>query len=269
MGYGPGGITNQPSYSDPAAGYGSIAQSNYAPYIPGPGNGSYGNGGQNTPQASQHSYSGDNGMGISYQQSGLDGQVDQANLSYNGMSVPLKNPGMMDPNSINPYASQYLQNNQDLMAQVHNSVLSPSQYGQLQNTQQANLTTSMDNQYARMGLSGSSAEMGGVAQAINQNSMNWMNRQQSDMSNYAHMYSSLNQQGYGDVMGLQNQYGNFQDVYGQDMFSLMGINQQDNASNNQMWGNIISSGLSAVGSIAGGSGGKSAGSTGAGAAAMA
>lgn len=178
--------------------------------------------------------------------------ISGINIGYGSSSFPMYDPGMMNPASLNPYAAGYLNNNQSLMSQVQGSMLNPQQYQQLQGTQQQNLTTSLNNQYAAMGLSGSSAEMGGVAQAINQNQMSWLNRQQSDAQKYAGTMTGLNQQGYGDLMGIQSQYGQFQDVYGQDIVGLEGLNQQQDAGNNQMWGQIAGGALAAGGTIAGG-----------------
>ena len=180
----------------------------------------------------------------------VNNPVSGVNMNFGGQSLGLNDPGMMNPGQLNPYAQQYMQNNQNLMSQMQGSMLNPQQYAQLQGTQQQNLTTSLDNQYAAMGLSGSSAEMGGVAQAVNQNQMSWLNRQQGDERNYASAMSGLNQQGYGDLMGIQNQYGNFQDAYSQDVVGLYGIQQGAQAANNQMWGQMVSGGLQAGGMAA-------------------
>lgn len=187
---------------------------------------------------------------------GMGGEVTGGMLNYGGADIQLQHPGLVDPLAVNPYANQYLQHTNDLYSMFSNSAaggaFNPSFYNQMMQNQQNQMTTGLGNQYARMGLSGSSAEMGGMANAIQSNQMNWMNRQQSDQMRAMQGLQSLNNTGYQQTMGIQNQYGDFQDAYSQDIMSLLGINQSDINSNNQLEGQIIGSIIGAGGMAAGG-----------------
>ncbi len=177
-------------------------------------------------------------------------------IPYSSDHTPLSinSPGSIDPSQVNPYAAQYLQNNQNMYNQFSQSAaggaFNPAFYKGMQDTSQANLTTSLSNQYARMGLSGSSAEMGGESNAIQQNQMSWLNRQQSDQSRAMQGMEGLNNQGYSETMGLQSEWAAYQQEVNQDELSLYGVQQQQSAANNQMWSGIAQAGVTAVGVIA-------------------
>lgn len=187
---------------------------------------------------------------------GPNGPVTQADPSIGGTAIPLMNPGSVDPSQVNSAADQYLNNNASMYNQFSNSAaggaFNPQFYAGMQGQMQNNIQSSLGNQYSAMGLSGSSAEMGALNQATNQNQMAWMNRQQSDQQKAMSGLEGLNQQGYQQTMGIQNQYGQFQDTYGQDILGLLGISQQQQAGNQQMLGNIISGVAGAAGTAAGG-----------------
>lgn len=192
---------------------------------------------------------GDNGIGVnSYGMPG--GPVSGVSMQYDGTPINMRNPGMMDPTQLNPYAGQYLNQINGMMSQFQSSAsggaFNPDFYKGMHDTQQANLTTGIENSYARMGLAGSSAEMGGISNAITNNDMSWLNRQQSDQMKAMTGMESLNNMGMKDVMGIQGQYGDFQDSYNQDILSLLGVNQQAQASQNQM----IGQGIGGIGQMA-------------------
>lgn len=172
----------------------------------------------------------------------MPGPTAETSMNYNGTNINLQNPGLMDPSMLNPAASGYLNNIQGLYGMFQNSAaggaFNPNFYSGMEATQQANLTTSLENQYAAAGLGGSSAAMGGVAQAVNQNQMQWLNRQQSDQMRAMQGLEGLNQQGYGMTTGIQGQYMNYQDASNQDIINLLGIQAGLQGSENQMWGNI-------------------------------
>lgn len=179
------------------------------------------------------------------------------NIAYdNGQDLSITSPGSINPSQTNPYAAGYLQNNQNLYSQFSQSAaggaFNPSFYQGMQNTSQANLTTSLGNQYARMGLSGSSAEMGGMSNAIQQNQMSWLNREQSDQTRAMQGLEGLNNQGYSETMGLQNQYSGYQNEVNQDQLGLYGVQQQQQAANNSLLGGIASAGIGAAGFLLGG-----------------
>lgn len=186
---------------------------------------------------------------------GPGGLLQGGTVNVQGNSIPVTNPGSVDPNQANPYASQYLNNLSGLYGQFSNSAagsaFNPGFYNQLQNTQQNNLTTSLGNQYAAMGLSGSSAEMGGLNQAIQSNQMNWMNRQQSDQMKSLQGLEGLNSAGYNETMGIQGGYGNFESTYGQDVLGGLGMLQGQQIANTSALGGMFGSGLGALGTYAG------------------
>lgn len=182
---------------------------------------------------------------------GPGGTVNSLNMDYNGTQIPMINPGTLDPSQINPAASPYLGQIQSMFSGLQGSMLGPDQYKHLQDTSEANLTTSLSNKYAAMGLSGSSAEMGGLNQAIQSNQMNWMNRQQGDYAKYLNAGEGLTKEGYGMTTGIQGGYGNFQDVYGQNILGLLGVGQGAANSSNQMIGSMVGGGFSGAGLAAG------------------
>jgi hypothetical protein len=187
------------------------------------------------------------GMGYSSVPGGPNGPVSQYGLTYGdpkdgGMSWNLHNPAMMDPSQLNPYASMYLNNINGMLGQFQNSAaggaFNPNFYQHLQDTSQANITTSLENSFARAGLGGSSAAMGTIGGAVEKNQMDWLNRQQSDQMRAMQGLEGLNQTGMKDVMGLQGQYGEFQDMYNQDILSLLGVKQQQDAANSNLWSGL-------------------------------
>lgn len=165
----------------------------------------------------------------------------------NAVSIPLNHPGNINPYDVNPYASKLLGANQDLYHEFAGSAtgnaFNHDLYSKMMTAQQTNIGTEMGNLYASRGLSGSSAEMGGISSAINQNQMAWLNREQGDQMQAMRGLSGLNQQNFGDIIGIQGQYGNFQDVYGQDVLGLLGLQQQQKMANQQMWGGLIGQGM--------------------------
>lgn len=185
-----------------------------------------------------------------------NGIMTGGGLSYNGTPMNVQNPYMLSPGDLNPAASGYLDNVKNLYSQFSNSAaggaFNPSFYDNMKQTQEGQITSSLDNQYAKMGLSGSSAEMGGLNQAIQSNQMNWLNRQQGDQMKAMQGLEGLNQQGYGMTTGMQNEYGDFESAFNQSIANLLGVQQQQQASNNASLGGIIGSGLGAAGTALGG-----------------
>lgn len=157
--------------------------------------------------------------------------------SVNYGPINTLNPGIIDPSQANPYANQYLQNTNTMMNDFSHSVaggaFNPNFYGQMQAKQQDQLTSSMGNQYARMGLAGSSAEMGGMNQAIQGNQMAWLNRQQSDQMQALKGLEGLNNQGMNQLSQIQGQYSAFEDATNQDILSIINQGNQTSTANNQ------------------------------------
>lgn len=176
-------------------------------------------------------------------------------LSYGGTPMTMNNPGSLTPDQLNPSAGNYVDQNQSLYNNLSQSSLNPfntNMYNQMQQSQQAGLNSGLQNMYAAQGLGGSSAAMGGIANADIQNSLAVQRQQMGAQMQYSSALGGLNQQGYQDTMGIQNQYGDFESAYNQSIASLLGVQEGANNSQNQMTGQIIGGALGAGGSIAGG-----------------
>lgn len=174
-------------------------------------------------------------------------------MDYGGAQMNMQNSALYSPSELNPSAASYVTNNSGIYGQLSNSSVNPFNtdiYSQTQANNQASLTSSLQNQYASMGLSGSSAEMGGLSNAITQSQLQAQKQQMGAQLQYSGALSGLNQQGYTDTMGIQNQYSDYQDSYNQSIANLLGVQQQSQASNNQMWGQIIAGGMQAGGNAA-------------------
>lgn len=182
---------------------------------------------------------------------GAYGTQTGGTLNYGGTPMSYQNPGAMSPASLNPYAAAYGAKLNGLSTQIGESMPGSDWYQHMEDTQSQNLNTKLGNQYAAMGLSGSSAEMGAMSSANIQNENQWTSRQLGDSMKSAGMQSQLDQAGYGETMGIQGQYGNFEDAYNQSIASLMGVQQGANTSNNALAGQIGQAGLAAAGTVAG------------------
>ena len=201
-------------------------------------------------------------------QMGPGGINEGGTLGYNGMNMQYNNPAQYSPSTLNPSAGAYITNLNNLYSEFSNSAaggaFNPSFYSGLEATQQNNLTSAMGNQYASMGLAGSSAEMGGINQAIQGNQMSWLNRQQGDQLKALSGLQGLNQAGYSDTMGIQNQYGDFEGAYNQSIASLTGMQQQQKEANSALAAGMLTGGKGGFGGIMGGTGGYGGGGGGGG-----
>lgn len=184
-----------------------------------------------------------------------DHLITGAVIDMNGTKLPIGMEGGINPSEANPFAYKYLQNDDALYQQFQNSVaggaFNDNFYNNMKMQQQNQIVNTMNNQFASSGLAGSSAAMGGINQAIQNNQMSWLNRQQGDQMRAMQGLEALNQQGMKDTMSLQKQYGDFQDMYLQTIANAMGLQAGQNAANTAQTGQIWSAGLGAVGSAAG------------------
>lgn len=175
-------------------------------------------------------------------------------MNYGGTPIYMNNPAMFSPDQLNPTASPYVNNINSLQGDLQNSAaggaFNPNFYQGMIDKSNASLTSNLGNQFAGMGLSGSSAEAGAMSNSLINNQMSWMNREQSDQMKSVSALEGLDQTGLKDTMAIQSQYGNFEDSYNQSIANLMGLQNQAQASNNQMWGSIIGGGTQAGGSMA-------------------
>lgn len=183
------------------------------------------------------------------------GGVDHSNVvQFGGMNQ--YSPGAMDINTLNPEAAQFQHNNLAMMQMFGNSAaagaFNPDFYKGMQDRDQRQLTTALGNQWASRGLAGSSAEMGGMNNAIQTNQMNWLNRQQSDQIRAMQAMTGLNSQAYQQTMGIQNQYQNWQSQMANQQMGVMGMNQQRDIADQQAWMSLLGAGIGAAGMAAGG-----------------
>jgi hypothetical protein len=187
---------------------------------------------------------------------GPNGQLQNMNMTYNGAPINFQNPTQFTNAQMNPEAAAYNTNTNNLYSEFQSSsagnAFNPNAFAGMQAQQQSNLTSSMGNQMAAMGLSGSSAEVGGMSNAIQNNQMAWLQKQQGMQMQAMQGLEGLNNTGYQQTMGIQNQYGGFQDVANQDILGLLGAQQQAQAAQNSMWGQIAGGVLGAGGQIASG-----------------
>lgn len=172
-------------------------------------------------------------------------------MTYNGTQMNYQNPGQFTASQLNPQAGAYADTLKGLQGQVANSMPGSDYYSHMQQQQGQQINSSLQNQYSAMGLSGSSAAMGAMNQANIQNEQAWTGRQLSDSMHSAQLQGQLNQMGYQDVMGVQNQYGNFEDAYNQSIANLLGAQQQQQQANWQLGGNVFGSLAGAGGMVMG------------------
>lgn len=162
-----------------------------------------------------------------------------------GDDVQYSNPGQIDLKSQNPEMYGELQNVRDLRdnyRQDSQYALDPMRYNNRMLDDQARNNTSIQNKFSSYGLGGSSAAFGAGAQSDRQTSQQWDDRRLNDMMRSMQVESSLNGQAQGLIGGIQNQYGHMQD-------QVMNAQQQQNASNQQMWGQIATVGGAIAGTL--------------------
>ena len=191
--------------------------------------------------------------GASYQY-GNNGTMQDVGINYGNADLNMQNPTQFSNAALNPEAAAYNTNTNNLYNMFSQSAagnaFNPNAFSGMQAQQQSNLTSSLGNQYAAMGLSGSSAEMGGMSNAIQNNQMGWLQKQQGMQMQAMQGLEGLNNQGYQQTMGIQNQYGQFQDVANQDILGLIGVQQQAQNAQNQAIGQIAGSLVGSAGQMA-------------------
>ena len=173
-------------------------------------------------------------------------------MTYNGTQMSYQNPGLMSPSGLNPAAAAYASQLQGLGQQIQGATPGSAYYQGMANTQGAAIQSSIGNQMAGMGLSGSSAAAGAMTQAGIQNNQAWTQKQFQDTMASAQAQGQLNQAGYGQTMGIQNQYGEFEDAYNQSIANLLGAQQQSSEAETSAWTGGISALLGGGGTAAGG-----------------
>lgn len=183
----------------------------------------------------------------------LGGSVGKQFDSSGGYQM--RNPGQIDISQDNPemYKEiQYDRNQRDQMTGFEQNYLDPSRYQAMSDLYSQRASTSAMNRAAQMGMGGSSVGMGMANEASFNSDQAMINRQLSDHMQIAQMNSVLNGQISGDILGVQNQYANFQN--GQ-MQAYNSAQAQNNASTNAMLGSLGSmGGMMAAGGMMGGGG---------------
>lgn len=172
------------------------------------------------------------------------------------MSPNLKAPGSINPLTTNPYMGSQITDMTNLRGMYHDSIMNnymnPAFYNQMRDQSGDRLTSGINNQYARMGLSGSSANAGAVTQGLIGNDQQWRERQLSDQMRAMQGESMLDNNINSMIGGIQNQYGDWQNQIVQTMMGIKNSQNAQDASQNAMWGQII-------GGVAGGGGAAAGG----------
>lgn len=184
-----------------------------------------------------------------------DGTINSWGFGYGGMQSPaMLNPQGVNPYTANPYAGAELSNLQGLQGaqgQIMSEAFDPSYYNSLKANAITGSTTSIDNQYAKMGLAGSSANLGADSSSINNLNQYYLNRQMGDQEHAIQGMAGLDNSMYGDIMGIQGQYGDFQNGILDTLVGLNNSSQEQQMANNQMMANLMGSAMGAAGSYAG------------------
>lgn len=171
-------------------------------------------------------------------------------------SPNMKAPGSIDPMTANPYIGSQISDMQNLRGEfgqsVTNNYMNPAFYDQMKAQSGDQLTSRVNNQYARMGLSGSSANAGSVTQGLISNDQQWRERQLSDQLRAMQGQSMLDNNINSMISGVQNQYGGWQNSIVEQMMGIKNSQNQQSAANDQLWGSIIGGTLQGGGSAAGG-----------------
>lgn len=189
---------------------------------------------------------------------GSGGGVNSFDFGMGDNSVNMKNPGSLDPSQLNPYAAAYLSKLNGVSDQykgVADQYLNSDYYNKMMNEYGQRAQTSVDNNFARMGMAGSSAAAGAGMEAQRQNTMMWNQKRLQDAGTAASMMSGLDQRGYQGVMGIQNQYGGFQNSMADAYINMLNAQQQQQQMNNQLYGSLIPFFVNPLGSGAGSMGG--------------
>jgi hypothetical protein len=184
-----------------------------------------------------------------------DGTLHGYNFNAGNFQSPnMTNPGNINPFSANPYAGaaiSSLQGLQGYQSSLMNEAFDPNYYNGLKANAITGQTNSIDNQYAKMGLAGSSANLGADQSAVNQTNMQFYNRQMQDQRNAINGMMGLDQNMYGDILGIQNQYGAFQNGMLANMMGASNSQNQLNMANNQMMAQMMGGAMQAGSSFAG------------------
>jgi hypothetical protein len=184
-----------------------------------------------------------------------NGYTDSVNFNFNpddptGSSVSLQNPGHVDLHQTNPeLASQidmmkgYQKSSQPMLEQYFD----PTRLAGRRDDMIQRQNTTLQNQYARMGLSGSSAAAGALGEADRQIDFGFQDRQLRELQSALGIEQGLSSGIVHDTMAGQSQYSSYQSQILQTLLAMRGQDAQAQQANGQM----IGSGIGALGTIAG------------------
>lgn len=194
-------------------------------------------------------------LGQNYVQNPSTGATSLNNWSagWNGTSMGEQNPGSIDLSQTNPALAGIIKNMGGLegnAGQMVNEAFDPNYYQPLVDKYKANAETSTNNQFARMGLAGSSANAGSVQQADQNVDLGFLQRQQQMQAQALGTAAGLDKNLAGLTLEGQGQYNHFQNSALDSYFALINAQNQQQASNNQMWGSIIGGGIQGGGMAA-------------------
>lgn len=168
----------------------------------------------------------------------------------------LQDPGLIDLAKANPELYKELQysrgrrDNFDNFAQQYTD---PARYEQLRQLQRERAMVSNTNQFANIGLAGSSAAIGAGNEAASRVDMAMIDRQLADRMRIEQMDALLSGQVRGGISGIQNSFAQFQT---QRMNAYLGKQQIDQADRAAILGAAGSIGGAVLGGGMGGGGGQ-------------
>lgn len=160
-------------------------------------------------------------------------------------TITYENPGTIDLQRENPALYAELQNLQELRGQFRadsSYALDPARYDARMRDSMATNQTAMQNRFANMGLAGSSTAMGAMNESDRLTQFAWDDRRLNDMMNAMKMEAALSGQIGGNINAIQGQFANTQN-------NILGLQQQANAQEQQMWSTLATVGGGIAGTL--------------------
>lgn len=176
-------------------------------------------------------------------------------VGWNGAQMGVQNPGSIDISQTNPALSGDIDAMKSLGVnanQMVDNAFDPHYFDQLKGVMKSNQETSTNNQFARMGLAGSSAAAGAVTQGDTNIDLSMLQRQQGMQMQALNAAGGVDKSIAGMQLQGQGQYNQFQQSGLDAYFGLVNAQNQAQASNNAMWGAMIGGAASGAGMAAGG-----------------
>jgi hypothetical protein len=180
--------------------------------------------------------------------------------------MSMQNPGSVDLSKANPALYAEMQRTNALRRQFDpflQDAMDPNRYNARRDEAGQRMTTGMENYYARMGLSGSSAESSDLMEGHRQNNIAWEDRRLGEAMQIGGFMHGLDADYTKSLLVGQAGYGAFQgqmlDMYKAQMDSEAAAA----AANAQLWGTVLGAAGTIGGAALGGpAGGAIGGQTG-------